>query len=298
MSHPFEKTSRIWPAQELIDFAFGKATSQTASLPTVLSNLEKVRRKEKKRIENTVNVLVEKIKRIVEEVPNLEELPQFYKQLSHLLVNNDELRVALARINGTIPVIIKLQKDYSRRINKETSAKNVGDTRVEFFGRCASVIKKQAETLLFLEEARLKLMQVPSINLNMPCVVVAGYPNVGKSSIVASISSAKPQISDYPFTTKQIFIGMYQDKLGSRFFQVIYTPGVLDRPMSDRNEIEKQAILALNTIATVVLFVFDPTHASGYEISHQLALFHEIKQDLIGNLEIPIKIIKIGRAHV
>ena len=86
-------------------------------------------------------------------------------------------------------------------------------------------------------------------------------------------------------------MGIYYDQYGSRYFQVIDTPGILDRPMSQRNSIEKQAILALNTIATIIIFVFDPTAASGYDVPSQIKLLEEVKQIFSEDLEIPIKIV-------
>ena len=134
-------------------------------------------------------------------------------------------------------------------------------------------------------------MQVPRVDLILPSVVIAGYPNVGKSTLVGKISSAQPQISEYPFTTKQIYLGIYYDQYKSRYFQVIDTPGILDRPMSQRNSIEKQAILALNTIATIIIFIFDPTAASGYDVPSQIKLLEEVQQIFSEDLEIPIKIV-------
>jgi nucleolar GTP-binding protein len=291
MSHPFEKFYRIWPAQELLDYAFSHASSQTASTPAIVSNLEKVKRKEAKRIEQAVSILEKKIRGFIESVPNLDELPVFYRRISHLLVNNDDLRLNLGRLNGIIPVLKKMEKEFTRNIYKADSAYACGNIRVEFFGRASSIVRKQDETLIMLEESRQKLMKIPSINLNMPAVVVAGYPNVGKSSIVSQISTVKPTISEYPFTTKEIIMGMYQDQTKFRFFQVIDTPGILDRPMAQRNEIEKQAILALNTIASVILFIFDPTPACGYELEHQINLYKEIQVEFLRGLTIPIKIV-------
>jgi nucleolar GTP-binding protein len=114
---------------------------------------------------------------------------------------------------------------------------------------------------------------------------------VGKSTLVGKLSSAQPQIAEYPFTTKQIYIGLYTDPYGSPFFQVIDTPGVLDRPMEQRNVIERQAILALNTIASVILFIIDPTMTSGYELSHQIQLYQELTHSSIAGMNIPFKIV-------
>ncbi|GAH40561.1 unnamed protein product [marine sediment metagenome] len=79
----------------------------------------------------------------------------------------------------------------------------------------------------------------------MPCVVVAGYPNVGKSSIVKNISTNKKiEVQEYPFTTKKLNMGHLE--LERRFdkirIQCLDTPGILDRPMAKRNNIELQAI--------------------------------------------------------
>lgn len=291
MSSPFEKFPRVWRAQEILDYAFGHATKQSASLPTVITNLEKVKRKEVKRVENASGMLVEKIRKIIESVPNLEQIPTFFQKLSHLLVNNDEFRLNLGRLNGVIPVIERLEKDFTHRIWKADDSKACGDLRMEFFGRAGSLIRKQDSTLEFLESCRMKLQQIPSINLKMPSVVVAGYPNVGKSSLVGKMTKAKPTVADYPFTTKQIFFGVYEDQTGSRHFQVIDTPGILDRPMTARNEIEQQAILALNTIATVILFMIDPTPAAGFEVASQIKLYYEVKDQFLKGSNAPLKVI-------
>ena len=57
------------------------------------------------------------------------------------------------------------------------------------------------------------------------------------------------------------------------------SPGLLDRPISKRNNIELQAILALRLISDLILFVFDPTPSCGYNIESQINLYNEIKEN-------------------
>jgi len=70
--NPFEFFYQIPSSQQLLDYAFSKASSKSASLPKTLPNLEKIKRKEMKRIELSYDILSKKVKAIIKSVPNLD----------------------------------------------------------------------------------------------------------------------------------------------------------------------------------------------------------------------------------
>jgi hypothetical protein len=114
--------------------------------------------------------------------------------------------------------------------------------RKMYKARVVDLLNDLAPELDKLREVVLFLRRLPSLDPSLFTVVVAGAPNVGKSSFVRCVSTAKPEVAEYPFTTKQIHLGhiiLRGDKI-----QVVDTPGLLDRPLSERNAIERQAVLA------------------------------------------------------
>ncbi len=57
-------------------------------------------------------------------------------------------------------------------------------------------------------------------------VGIIGYPNVGKSTLLAAASAAKPKIAGYPFTTREPILGMVE--VGRRNFVLAEIPGLID----------------------------------------------------------------------
>jgi nucleolar GTP-binding protein len=149
----------------------------------------------------------------------------------------------------------------------------------EIYGRVSSIVKQIDEHLVFLATAQKILRRFPDIE-DVPTVVIAGYPNVGKSSLIRCLSAAKPEVAQYPFTTKQIYVGHIEHtvRYEKRHYQIIDTPGLLDRPLSKRNNIEKQAIAALRHLADLIVFLYDPSETSGYTMSDQRMMLENIKK--------------------
>lgn len=58
-------------------------------------------------------------------------------------------------------------------------------------------------------------------------VALVGLPNAGKSSLLAKISNAKPQIADYPFTTINPLLGIVKTNRTQKEFLIMDLPGLI-----------------------------------------------------------------------
>ena len=301
MKNPFNEFFHVPSSQELLDIAFSRAMKSSAKVSKNAPIIIKAKKKETLRIKVAIKELIDRILNIIKMVPIIDEVPDFYKELASILVNIDELKLTLGKLNGILPVLSQIEREYTKKLSKIEAPKEGDSLRRSAFGRISSIIKKQNKNLVYLNNIRGRLREIPSIDDTLPCMVVAGYPNVGKSSIVKEISTNKKiEVQEYPFTTKKLNLGHLQikRKFDEIKIQIIDCPGILDRPMSKRNNIELQAILALRLISDLIIFVFDPTPACGYSIDSQIELFKEIKENFIkeGKIEIIIVFNKIDLA--
>jgi nucleolar GTP-binding protein len=139
----------------------------------------------------------------------------------------------------------------------------------------ATIMKRQNQNLLYLEQVRQHLSRLPSIDPNTRTLLICGFPNVGKSSFINKITRADVEVQPYAFTTKSLYVG-HTDYKYLRW-QVIDTPGILDHSLEERNTIEMQSITALAHLRACVLYLMDVSEQCGHSIEDQFALFNNIK---------------------
>lgn len=139
-------------------------------------------------------------------------------------------------------------------------------------GRMATIMKRQASNLTYLEQVRQHLARLPSIDPYTRTIIICGFPNVGKSSFINKITRADVEVQPYAFTTKSLYVG-HTDYKYLRW-QVIDTPGILDHALEDRNVIEMQAVTALAHLRACVLYVMDLSEQCGHTIDEQVSFFY------------------------
>lgn len=263
----------ILTADELIEKAFKKASKVDV---IAKSRNEMIKQKNMAKINSVSDSISTVLEGYVKAFPDLRNLPPFYRDLIDLLLDIDKLKKSLGALDWCAYQVKVISKNARTRIKRTKNPKETDEIRDEMYGRSASLVKQIKKELAFLNGARDKIKQLPTINPEMRTIVVAGAPNVGKSLLVAEMSTGKPKVASYPFTTKDITIGIFS--IGRKKYQMIDTPGLLDRPLEDRNEIELQAIIALRSLSDLVVFILDPTGSCGYPLDYQQSLLDGIKK--------------------
>ncbi|MFX1465285.1 MAG: NOG1 family protein [Promethearchaeota archaeon] len=274
--NPFIKINYVPTSKELLDQAFRKASRTEVKIPRKVPRIIRTKRKESKKLRVIEGFLDSRLKRIVKQIPSIDDVHPFYSELADILVGRDQLKNALGSIYGTRRVVKKLIQNYIFKIKRARELADVIKLSRAAYGRISSIINRIKNNLNVIREARPKLRKLPSVDPKKLTIVIAGYPNVGKSSFVAHVSTAEPEIAEYPFTTRTIAIGHIQR--GLSIYQIVDTPGLLDRPLDKRNPIELQAITALKYLAQVILFILDPSETCGYPLKEQISLYEDLKE--------------------
>uniref|UniRef100_A0A2K6EXK4 OBG-type G domain-containing protein n=1 Tax=Propithecus coquereli TaxID=379532 RepID=A0A2K6EXK4_PROCO len=217
----------------------------------------------------------DRLSQILTDFPKLDDIHPFYADLMNILYDKDHYKLALGQINIAKNLVDNVAKDYVRLMKYGDSLYHCKQLKRAALGRMCTVIKRQKQSLEYLEQVRQHLSRLPTIDPNTRTLLLCGYPNVGKSSFINKVTRADVDVQPYAFTTKSLFVG-HMDYKYLRW-QVVDTPGILDHPLEDRNTIEMQAITALAHLRAAVLYVMDLSEKCGHGLKEQLELFQNIR---------------------
>ena len=273
MSHPFESLPTPPLGEELLDQAFSRA-SRAGRAKSGLDAQSSM-------LQTAANVISDNLENVVTAWPDLEDLHPFYRDIADAIVGVDALCQHLNEVGWASRKATDIRTEYQSRL-RGTDLDTVRKHRKQAFARLADVVEEVDEDLVALMDARERLRHLPDIRPDRPTVVVAGYPNVGKSSFVNSVTRASNEEASYPFTTTQVHVGHVEHQHVKH--QLVDTPGLLDRLPDERNDIESQAVTALSHAADAVLVVLDPSGSCGYPLDAQ----EHLREDIERRFDVPV----------
>ncbi len=250
------------------------------------SKLEAVKRVEAARVRAAADYVSEKLRKVALSMPFLDSLHPFYRELVSTMVDEDKYRLCLSRLYSVSRIVRRIARESLTAIAASADAKGAAKARRAFMGRLRSILEDLDECLKLVGAWQVEIAKLPSIDPYAPTIVIAGAPNVGKSSLLRAISRAKPEVRPYPFTTTNVIVGHLE--LAGQRVQAVDTPGLLDRPLSEKGLVERRAVAALKHLKGVTVFIFDPTTTCGFPLDYQLAVYSSVKELLGGNPLIPV----------
>ncbi|CAB1326093.1 unnamed protein product [Coregonus sp. 'balchen'] len=270
----FKKIMVVPTSKEFIDITLSKTQRKTPTVVHKHYQIHRIRHFYMRKVKFTQQNYHDRLSQILTDFPKLDDIHPFYADLMNVLYDKDHYKLALGQINIAKNLIDNVSKDYVRLMKYGDSLYRCKQLKRAALGRMCTIMKRQKQSLEYLEQVRQHLSRLPTIDPNTRTLLLCGYPNVGKSSFINKVTRADVEVQPYAFTTKSLFVG-HMDYKYLRW-QVVDTPGILDHPLEERNTIEMQAITALAHLRSAVLYkIFADLIAEGIPVIETSTLTEE-----------------------
>uniref|UniRef100_A0A2K5CIZ4 Nucleolar GTP-binding protein 1 n=1 Tax=Aotus nancymaae TaxID=37293 RepID=A0A2K5CIZ4_AOTNA len=273
------EAAAVTVAPDFIDLALSKTQRKTPTVTHKHYQIHRIRHFYTRKVKFAQQNYHDRLSQILTDFPKLDDIHPFYADLMNILYGKDHYKLALGQINTAKNLVANVAKDYMRLMKYSDSLYRCKQLKRAALGRMCTVIKRQRQSLEYLEQVRQHLSRLPTIDPNTRTLLLCGYPNVGKSSFINKVTRADVDVLPYAFTTKSLFVGHMDYKY--LHWQVrVFTFILFETKHScleDRNTIEMQTITTLAHLRAAVLYVMDLSEQCGHGLREQLELFQNIR---------------------
>ncbi|ANM58435.1 P-loop containing nucleoside triphosphate hydrolases superfamily protein [Arabidopsis thaliana] len=271
----FQKLPMVMPSIDLYASALRK--SKRVQPTKGIANIAKrERNRGAKQLDAFMKELALPLKGYMESFPRKKLLHPYERSLIDLTLGDGKYEEVLGKVDVLRKKVQSVGKEHASLCAKALSKKEAEERLSEGVEKLELVFQQQGGAVDDLLTIAKVLRAMPVVDLEMPTLCLVGAPNVGKSSLVRILSTGKPEICNYPFTTRGILMGHIV--LNYQRFQVTDTPGLLRRCDEDRNNLEKLTLAVLTHLPTAVLYVHDLTGECGTSPSDQFQIYKEMKE--------------------
>ncbi|XP_030548772.1 nucleolar GTP-binding protein 1 [Rhodamnia argentea] len=271
----FQKLPMVMPSVDILYSALRKA-KRTSPTKGIANIAKRERNKGAKQLDALMKELAAPLRDYVDNFPRKKYLHPYERSLIELTLGDGNYEEVLMKVDTLRKKVVSVGKEHASLCAKSLSKREAEERLSGGMGKLEEIFHHEGKAIDELLDIAKTLRAMPVVDLETPTLCLVGAPNVGKSSLVRILSTGKPEVCNYPFTTRGILMGHIA--LNYQHFQVTDTPGLLRRHDEDRNNLEKLTLAVLSQLPTAILYVHDLSGECGMSPSDQYLIYKEIKE--------------------
>ncbi|KAF0900673.1 hypothetical protein E2562_034379 [Oryza meyeriana var. granulata] len=271
----FQRIPMVMPATDILMSAQRK--SRNVPPTKGIANIAKrERNKGAKQLDALMKELSVPLRTYTENFPKRRDLHPYERSLIELTFGEGYYEKVITQVDALRKKINSVGKQHASVCAKSLTKREAEERLSEGRKKLEEAFEHGKWVLDDLVNIAKTLRSMPVVDPHIPTLCLVGSPNVGKSSLVRILSSGKPEVCSYPFTTRGILMGHIVSN--HERFQVTDTPGLLTRDDDERNNIERLTLAVLSHLPIAVLYVHDLSEDCGTSVADQYITYKHIKE--------------------
>ncbi|XP_074581325.1 uncharacterized protein LOC141837849 [Curcuma longa] len=271
----FQKLPMVMPSMNILSSAQRKA--RNISPTKGIQNIAKrERNRGAKQLDALMKELAVPLRQYTETFPDKRHLHPYERSLIELTFGEGNYEEVLERVDRLRKKLVAVGKQHASLCAQSTTKREAEERLNEGLKKLEEAFQVGKTSIDDLLNVAKTLRAMPVVDLQTPTLCLVGSPNVGKSSLVRILSTGKPEVCNYPFTTRGILMGHII--LNYERFQVTDTPGLLTRHDDERNNIERLTLSVLSYLPTAILYVHDLSGECGTSPDDQFVTYKEMRE--------------------
>ena len=170
----FKKICVVPTSQNFTDIVLSKTQRKTPTVVHKHYKISRIRSFYMRKVKFTQSNFSEKLALILQDFPKLEDIHPFYADLMNVLYDKDHYKLALGQLNTARHLIDNVAKDYVRLLKFGDSLYRCKQLKRAALGRMATIMRRQNQSLQYLEQVRQHLSRLPTIDPNTRTLLITG----------------------------------------------------------------------------------------------------------------------------